>query len=290
MTMEVKEKDAKELQRKKQKKRYIKIALTVGVIVFIIWLIGFFAQCFLGIKSEGVFTTLSTLFSALAFAGVIVTIFMQRDELELQRDEMELTRKEFKTQNKTLSRQRFENTFFQLLQRQSEIRSAIAPTDLLGSSLGREVAAFKVMYSRLEKAIKDYKISKLNLNTPPGFPPVLTPEMQSRVAQMAVELVTTSIEFKKIFQTVENDFGHYFRHLMSLIRFVFEMKVDVKKERYYDFVKSELSQYELLCIFYYGLSDYGIKDFKNLLTKSRLLEDVDKKLLIQEYDFEEYLR
>lgn len=59
------------------------------------------------------------LFSALAFAGVIYAIFLQKDELSLQRQELKNTRKEiagqkreFQMQNKTLKHQRFENTFF----------------------------------------------------------------------------------------------------------------------------------------------------------------------------------
>ena len=61
------------------------------------------------------------LFSALAFAGVIYAIFLQKDELSLQRQELKNTRKEiagqkreFQMQNKTLKHQRFENTFFQM--------------------------------------------------------------------------------------------------------------------------------------------------------------------------------
>jgi len=73
------------------------------------------------------------LFSAFAFTGVIYAIFMQRDELELQREELKETRKElsaqkeeFKTQNDTLKRQRFENTFFNMLQFQQQITDYIS--------------------------------------------------------------------------------------------------------------------------------------------------------------------
>lgn len=68
------------------------------------------------------------LFSALAFAGVIYAIFLQKDELSLQRQELKNTRKEiagqkreFQMQNKTLKHQRFENTFFQMLNLHQEI-------------------------------------------------------------------------------------------------------------------------------------------------------------------------
>ena len=40
------------------------------------------------------FGGLNALFTGLAFAGLIYTILLQRDELKLQRDELQLTRKE----------------------------------------------------------------------------------------------------------------------------------------------------------------------------------------------------
>lgn len=59
--------------------------------------------------------SLNTLFSGLAFAGVIVAIILQGRELKSQRLELSLTRKEFTMQNNTGRRVRFENTFFNML-------------------------------------------------------------------------------------------------------------------------------------------------------------------------------
>ena len=42
------------------------------------------------------FGAVNALFSGLAFAGLIYTAMMQREELELQREELGLTRQEFK--------------------------------------------------------------------------------------------------------------------------------------------------------------------------------------------------
>lgn len=54
------------------------------------------------------FGVISSFFSALAFAGLIYTILLQRKELSL-------TRLEFKKQTRILDYQRFDSTFFQLL-------------------------------------------------------------------------------------------------------------------------------------------------------------------------------
>ena len=42
------------------------------------------------------FGALNTLFSGLAFAGIILTIFMQKEELKLQRKELKMQREEMK--------------------------------------------------------------------------------------------------------------------------------------------------------------------------------------------------
>ena len=61
------------------------------------------------------FGLLNALFSGLAFAGLIVAILLQREELSLQRQELKETRAELKgqkeqfvLQNKTLKLQQFE--------------------------------------------------------------------------------------------------------------------------------------------------------------------------------------
>ncbi len=74
------------------------------------------------------FGAVNSLFSGLAFAGLIVTLLYQKEELKLQREELTQTREElkgqreeFEEQNKTMKRQRFENTFFNMLSLQQEI-------------------------------------------------------------------------------------------------------------------------------------------------------------------------
>lgn len=64
------------------------------------------------------FGFINSLFSGLAFGGVVVSLFMQRDDLALQRQELKETRDEFKQQN-------FESTFFNLLKNQQEISKRI---------------------------------------------------------------------------------------------------------------------------------------------------------------------
>ncbi len=93
-----------------------------------LWLAAwFFVYNYLPVWSErgafgDMFGVVNALFSGLAFAGILIALYMQKHELELQRKELSATREELKgqkeqleIQNKTSEKQRFENTFFQLL-------------------------------------------------------------------------------------------------------------------------------------------------------------------------------
>ena len=103
------------------------------------------------------FGAVNALFSGLAFVGVIYAILLQGEELSLQRKELELTRNELsgqknemELQNKTLLKQSFENTFFQLLnQHQTIINSIdIVKTNNKPIITGRD--CFKDFYSNFK--------------------------------------------------------------------------------------------------------------------------------------------
>ena len=84
---------------------------------------GIFILCimFAG-RSETAYTAFGSYFTALAFVGVIVTVLLQRAELQEQRKELRAQRielegqkRELEIQNCTAQLQRFENGFFHLL-------------------------------------------------------------------------------------------------------------------------------------------------------------------------------
>ncbi len=134
--------------------QYFKLGLIVSKVVVAIWLIYWIAAILLEKDSStraefgDMFGAINALFTGLAFAGLIVTIIMQSkelkfqgeqlkiqgDELRNQNQQLELQAKELKVQsdalisstnefieqNKTLKRQRFETTFFNLLELRNE--------------------------------------------------------------------------------------------------------------------------------------------------------------------------
>ncbi len=78
-----------------------KIFLLVSFVVFLLAMGGFvFLRFFFKLDEKSsigdIFSVINVFFSGLAFAGLIVAIFLQRKELQLQREELEETRRELK--------------------------------------------------------------------------------------------------------------------------------------------------------------------------------------------------
>ena len=202
------------------------------------------------------------LFSALAFAGVIYTIFLQKKELGLQREELRCTRdelagqkEEMKLQNETLKRQRFENTFFSMLSLQQELATNIRLTDpnsLEIKALGRDV--FKSIYRK-------YIIYYIRTRGIKGY-----------------------LSFKNIAM-----FDHYFRHLYRIIKFISQSGfTDDEQYEYTSIVRSQLSNFELLMLFYNCLNNTGNEKFKPLIERYALLKNIHIESLVDEKHKMEY--
>ncbi len=261
-------------------------ALSVLLIVGL-WLYTYYRLKGMGTEDRGtfgdMFGSVNAIYSGLALAGIIITILLQGKELKLQRKELKETREEFKIQNLTLRFQRFENTFFNLLSLHHQIVEAIDldiyienkeegsllqkyPPDMkLVTINGRDV--FKRKYEELKNKINENPQHELNFN------------------------------YLKIYETVQTDFGHYFRNLYRIIKFVNETEfhsyseLDLDPNNAYDvesyngenfntryqytsMIRAQLSDYELLWIFYNCLSENGFDKFKPLVEAFSLLKNM----------------
>ncbi len=117
------------------------------------------------------FGLLNTLFSGLAFAGIIATIIMQRKELQLQREELELTRKELKKSAEAQdASQRALNLQVQLMTKQAILNayqtSFSNNLNLLTSKFGTNEQRGKAqqdntqLLQKIEEIIKDIESTK----------------------------------------------------------------------------------------------------------------------------------
>ena len=76
---------------------------------------------------------------------------------------------------------------------------------------------------------------------------------------------------------------HYFRHLYHIFKYISETGfTDKEKYRYASIVRSNLSQYELVLLYYNCLSPNGLEKFKPLVEDYALLNNLRANLLAKE--------
>lgn len=235
------------------------------------------------------FGAVNALFSGLAFAGLIYTIILQRRDLELQRNdlalqrqELELTRKEmeeqtaeFEKQNETLRIQRFENTFFNMLsQFQEVVNNLSVPARIKGENVvltGREV--FQELSERA------------TIFTP-------NPQMEGELVGNRGMLSVLKKQGLNGYMHSEEptQFDHYFRLLYRILKFVKNSPLITRFEDEYEYtsiLRATLSRYELVWLYYNGLT-YGKNKLKPLIERYAMLNNLRKDLLVGEINCEEY--
>jgi len=225
------------------------------------------------------------LFSAFAFASVIYAIFMQRDELELQREELKETRKElsaqkeeFKTQNDTLKRQRFENTFFNMLQLQQQITDNISYSYTYNKeNFSWQTDASKSRFSEVKVECCGREVFRTAFEEAPHYKSEEEDYYGMRGLLAAEGLEGYENSFTPSY------FDHYFRHLYRMIKFVATSQLITDKDRYeyVAMIRAQLSRYELVWIYYNCLSSYGREKFKPLIERFAILKNLRDELLIK---------
>ena len=218
------------------------------------------------------FGAVNSLFSGLAFAGLIVTLILQRKDLNLQRESIQQTNeqlgiqaREFEIQNKMAKQEQFRNTFFELLRMLQTI-----------------VAELKVNVEELHKDIRlvHGKTIFEVLFTERDFTYIGESHLRFfSIAQKArdeknYEYISDPKRFSFLF--------HYFRFVYRIIKYVDETDVlNTIEERYQyvAFLRSTLSNYEVAAIFYNCLSRNGREKFKPLVEKYALFDNIDDKIL-----------
>lgn len=224
------------------------------------------------------FGFLGALFSGLAFAGLIVTIRQQRDDLKNQRDEIELQREdlkaqtealklqkeeirqtneelklqreEMKVQNKTIMLQRFETTFFNMLKTLSNVRDDVKYTN------GLQVYGGNEAIERMYQIAVSYTEGGNGYNIP---------------------------LFKQYM-------AHYFRHLIQTLKIISTANFLSIQEKYYytDILSSHMSIYELGMFLYYCLSDEGKTTAKKIVESCALFTYLKDSNIIPQEEFSHF--
>ncbi len=198
------------------------------------------------------FGVLNTLFSGLAFTGIIFSIFLQSKELSETRNEIKAQCEQFELQTKVMNKQVFENVFFQMITLHNEIVQSITIDHYDGMAIFavKSRGAFKPLY--VQKFCQSDFISELDLDErdyPQSF----------------------NDYYLKFHDCYGDQIGHYFRNVYQILKLIDSSDVDDKKF-YSNIIRSQLSSYELVMLFYNCLSDIGVDLFKPLVEKYEFFE------------------
>jgi Putative phage abortive infection protein len=200
-----------------------------------------------------------TVASLWALAGVIlivVTFLGQLHQLNLQRAELRDTKEQFELQQEANRKERFETTFFQLLNFQRQIVDGLYCTGARGRSV------FSQMQVNFGGEFDNWLRGK--------FGPTASADKGNR------ELV---VEFFEWYLTnfIDN-FGSYFSNLYHIFKFVAESSIEPKR-RYTSLVRAQLSVFEINYLLYNGLTEKG-KGFAKFIKDFGLLEHYDERQLL----------
>ena len=237
-------------------------------IIFAIAVIFIIAVCLLfvyfmkeqpwGMEKRGqfgdMFGVLGAVFSGLAFAGLIVTLIQQHDDLKLQREdlrlqrqeiaqtnlELALQRKEMEEQNKTIMLQRFETTFFNMLKSLNEVRNDIK----YSGDFDLRTGTTKIIEGK---------------------------DAIERIYQLGFSLIKKH-GYNDPF--IKNYMSHYFRHLIQTLKIIDVANILSYQEKCYytEIVSSHMSLHEMCAFFYYCLSDEAKDKTKILVEKYALFK------------------
>lgn len=220
---------------------------TEGVWQFRIW-------AFLISPSNVIGDTLAGIAGVLAFLWIIITVWLQSEELKDQKKVLIGQKEEFEKTNENMLTQQFEVSFFSLVQ---ALNSVVDSIDLVSvdNKVTRGRDCFYVYYERLHK------------------------KYQSQIKNG--ENIETSFENanRDFWNQYGHEFGHYFRFLYNCFRVISESPQ--AQPRHGKLLRSLLSDYELILLFYNSKTTKG-KEFVQYIVKFNLLDNIRPELLLNE--------
>lgn len=248
------------------------------------------------------FGAVNALFSGLAFAGIIITLLLQRRDLTETRNAM--------------GHERFDNTFFQLLNLHIDITAKLAVKGRHGleafESFAEHIKTCDpdfYAFSALQKLSRDkvrtiIDTKTISAQTYPELTPADITNLNEYLEQgtrafenhldddIAMHEAKVVNAYKKSAEEHIDYFSHYFRNLYHILKFIDESTLIGNDEKYMysKFVRSQLSDIELVCIFYNSISkielpgrekmELGYPKMQRFLNKFDILQNMNPRSLI----------
>jgi Putative phage abortive infection protein len=237
-----------------------------------------------------------------------VQLKVQMKELKLTREEYAKTNKELDEQNKTLLLQRFENTFFNIFSSHNEIMESIRPQfKEIYESFKKKAEVereLKFLNDNISFLHEDHLLEWFKFE-PIHFVGVLNGERINENASDSLQYCRKNKEiihkfFSNVYETREykytlinqiyneiynehhHNLGHYFRSLHRLVKYIDNSTIINMEEKkfYLDVVRSQISSFEHIMLFYNCLSPFGNNSFLPLIKKYDLLDEINNELII----------
>ncbi|HIE44840.1 MAG TPA: hypothetical protein EYP87_01385 [Flavobacteriaceae bacterium] len=99
------------------------------------------------------------------------------------------------------------------------------------------------------------------------------------------ELISSA--YSQLYDKYQTGLGHYFRNLYHIFKFIDNSEI-TDKSQYSSLVRAQLSNFELVILFYNSITDYGNLKFKPLIEKYKILKNINIETLIDEEKHIEY--
>lgn len=227
--------------------RLFQVAVYIVVIVFSFNLL--FNQNGFGVWGDFFGGVLNPFLTFLTFMGLLLTIVLQSKELKETRKEVQRSSDALELQNQVTRKQSFEQTLFQMLSLHNEIVGSI---DLYNSKKNITTKGRDCFTVFLTRFIDTYLSTKGDDN------------------EFMLEEIRSS--WNSFWEYHAMELAHYYRYLYNIIRFIDESEVE--KVNYIRIVRSQLSDQELLLLFYNCLSEHGSENFKPLVERYSLLDNM----------------
>jgi hypothetical protein len=165
----------------------------------------------------------------------------QVKEFELQRNELESSRKVYEEQSKTQKIQQFESNFYSLLNVYSNIKDRL-------NNLDNDKDFFKSIYREITKTYSN----------------------EISIENHQINMIS---KYTEIFNEHRGHLSHYFKCFYRIIKIIdSDYSFDEKTKVFYaKILRSQLTDFEQLILFYNSHSDYGFKA-RPLILKYNLLK------------------
>lgn len=187
-----------------------------------------------------VYGALNTLFSGLAFSGVIISIVLQSIELRATRKEMNSQVLQFEQQTEAMQKQVFESSFFSMMNLHNTISSNLRNED-----------KFKKLFIDLSNFAKDTHHNNKGLFN------------------------HLNSVYDIFMRNSYSDIGHYFRYIYQIIKFIDGSKLDKDdKSVYSNILRAQFSNYELVLLFVNCLCYKRSDKFKLLVEEYSFFEHI----------------